>query len=195
MAKRTVKEVVSYEIGTSDFPQLKGVLGTRGSIDVSEDDYCCLTDFAEKGVLAVVLSDSYQYGRNGGAYIACICADTSGGRRSRAPDSVDRILSRCHELDRRVNLSESVFDLEARLLVELALRGQLKKVRNYQFEMKATIPGAGGGELRTISAESRKQAEHLYWAWSSFDNKRSPDGTYGGSGGRGCKYILTVTEV
>ena len=195
MAKRMVKEVVSYEIGTSDFPQLKGVLGPKGSIEVAEDDYRSLTDFAERGILAVVLSDSYQYGRNGGAYIACICADTTGGRRSRARDSVDRILARCRELDQRVRMTESAFDLEARLLVELAQRGQLKRLRNYQFEMKAPIPGAGGGELRTISAESRKQAEHLYWAWSSFKNKRSPDGTYGSSDGHGCKYMLTVTEV
>ena len=193
MAKKITREVVSYEIDTSDFPELKGILGEKGGIEVSEKGYEALKDFSEKGILPVVLSASWQYGRNGGGYIACICADTTGGRRSRAPDSVERILSRCRELDRRVNMSASSFDLEARLMVELARRGGLKRMRNYRFEMKSPMPGVGGGELRTISAESRRQAEHLYWAWSSFDRKKhNRDGTYGGSGGTG--YVLTVTE-
>lgn len=193
MAKKIAREVVSYEIGTLDFPELKGVLGPNGSIEVSEKEYDELRSCAERGILGVVLSDSYQYGRNGGGYIACICADTTGGRRRRAPDSVERILSRCRELDRRVNLSASSFDLEARLMVELAKRGGLKRIRNYRFEMKPTMPGAGGGELRTISAESRKEAEHLYWAWSSFDRKKCrSDGAY--LGRSGVEYVLTVTE-
>lgn len=191
MAERRVKELVTYEIGISDFPQLKRVLGKQGSVEVSEENYEALKDFAEGGILAVVLSDSYQYGRNGGAYIACICADTSGGRRKRAPDSVERILSRCRELKHRVDLATS-FDLEAKLLVELARQGRLKEVRNYRFEMKAVAPGMGGGELRTISANSRKQAERLYWAWSSFKGRRDPDGTYSGYCG---KYVLSATEV
>ena len=193
MARKVVREVVSYEIGTSDFPELKGVLGPSGSMEVSEKDYEQLRRFAEDGVLGVVISDSYQYGRNGSGYIACICADTTGGRRSRAPDSVERILSRCRELDRRVNMSANSFDLEARLMVELAKRGGLKRMRNYRFEMKPTMPGAGGGELRTISAESRRQAEHLYWAWSSFDRKQcGRDGAYRGASG--IEYMLTITE-
>lgn len=191
MARRKVRELVTYEITTADFPQLKGVLGKQGSVEVSEEDYEALQDFAEEGILAVVLSDSYQYGRNGGAYIACICADTTGGRRKRAPDSVDHILARCRELKHRVDMATS-FDLEARLLVELALQGRLKEAKDYRFEMKAVMPGMGGGELRTISADSRKQAERLYWAWSSFKNKkRNSDGTYNGYCG---KYTLTVTK-
>lgn len=195
MARKVVRELVSYEVVAADFPELRGVLGPRGSVELPGREYDDLKEFSEGGVLAVVLSDSWQYGRNGGAYIACICADTSGGRRSRTTDSVDRILSRCRELDRRVSMTDDTFDLESRLLVELAQRGRLKEVRNFRFEMKATIPGAGGGELRTISAESRKQAERIYWAWSSFKNKPNPDGTYNSSGGSGCKYILTVTDV
>jgi len=193
MATRKVKELVTYEVSVSDFPQLKGVLGKQGSVEVSEEDYEALQDFAEAGILAVVLSDSYQYGRNGGAYIACICADTTGGRRKRAPDSVERILSRCRELEQRVGVTtSSSFDLEARILVELARKGRLKEVKNYRFEMKAVMPGMGGGELRTISAESRKWAERLYWGWSSFKKKkRNSDGTYNGYCG---KYTLAITK-
>ena len=190
MVTRKIKELVSYEIGISDFPQLKGVLGQQGSVEVSEEDYGALKDFAEDGILAVVLSDSYQYGRNGGAYIACNCADVSGGRRKRAPDSVERILARCRELKHRVDMATS-FDLEARLLVELALQGRLKEAKNYRFEMKVVMPGMGGGELRTISANSRKQAERIYWAWSSFKSKRNKDGIYNGYCG---KYRLAVAQ-
>jgi len=103
---------------------------------------------------------------------------------------VERILARCRALERRVDLANS-FDLEARLLVELARRGRLKEARNYRFEMKAMMPGMGGGELRTISANSRKQAERLYWAWSSFKSKRNPDKTYNGYCG---KYALSISK-
>jgi len=191
MAKRITREVVTFEITASDFPQIKGVLGKQGSGEVSEHDYEALKDFAEEGILAVVLSDSCQYGRNGGAYIACNCADTTGGRRKRAPDSVERILARCRELERRVNLATSTFDMEARLLVELAQENRLGEAKNYHFEMKSITPGMGGGEVRTISANSRKQAERLYWAWSSFKSRRNPDGTYDGYCG---KYRLAVAE-
>jgi len=192
MAERKVTEFVTYEVDKHEFPQLKGALSDGERAKISEKDYEALKAFAGNGILDVAASRSYQYGRNGSAYIACVCADTTGGRRRKARDSVFRILNRCRHLQRCVEKADRVaFDREAKHLVKLAQQGRLREVRNYCFEMKCVAPNMGGGEIRTISAESRRKAEDLYWAWSSFRRRANPDGTHNGYCG---KYRLEVTQ-
>jgi len=192
MAKRKVTELVTYEVDAAEFPGLKGALSEDECAEISEKDFEALKAFAKSRILDVAISRSYQYGRNGSAYIACVCADTTGGRRRKARDSVSRILDRCHQLQRCVEKADRVsFDREAKHLVKLAQAGRLKEIRNYRFEMKCVAPNMGGGEIRTISAESREKAEELYWAWSSFRRRPNPDGTHDGYCG---KYRLAVTQ-